>query len=1017
MQHKTSSNTSSLQEQSKPPESATKAQSKLSSKCDIPKPRTIENIDSETIQATIDNKQQQADPTKPPAKQTNFHKSSSDKVHNLDKDEVAKQTSDTTTSTNPVEIKEETIQDTIDTVPSGETLNPGKPKTEVNCHRYRLMLTMKKKDPEEYKKRHNLKTTPDWLTDKDKRLRKYLMEWFAQLLKTDETARILSWAKKENNILPKPDSIPSTEKKRKKFFVNAKAKEEGRIYCQVRLFSMMDPKDLIEAMEDWMTDRNMELASCSVQTEYSKDVGILAYTSQYTYVPQIKEYMEKITDFEWGFKLGPLSKKDKVGEDGKPQPFYKRSRALIPMVSARVITEAIDAMDCVFGYKKSTSIHGQNCPFADRYIFMRSEHDISSNESELFDAFQLLVDRHKEQERNVDGVTMEGIMTNLDKSIHTKLGTTSMRKMVYSITTVNSKGEVKPLFLNIDKTMDGSSVWFKNGRRGNGGFGYIFTYLEEHAKKATMMAKGLPIYLATVYGLKAVKNKFTSEAWTKVSGWKYDATTDTFHTPEAKLLANLMHNDIYRDVLTDVKSDQLHSGKAKSTETAMKEIAEKTLMMQLQQPDKDIQNMVQTAKDGKPIVDEVIVEGSQHRSTNNNNGKDDQMSTTSSITFDSKGSPSTVSNTDTSSQHSAETKVTSNSVQSAEASIKTFLTNNTAFSAINPKKLLSKWDHSLTEEENKSNLYKYAQHVLNKKGMELLQNVSSLAPPPAPSDTNLHRTPQKSNKRSIDSTVPTENVEVLSSSSSPRKQKKFSTSTSSDIDTEMDNQDVHVIKVANPMADPRDTALPPSPSPSMDLDTRDDTTDDVVAPQVASDQNFREDNSVNEPVSQSKENVPAPNEDDLQEEDSKEMDTDDASDIEQDKEVDNPNESVPIFPNFEYDPDAYLPIFSEILDLKKSSWTNKEKFLFRALAVRESVAFELFSLHDRTCDLPQGVTIDQVADFYIEDSAEKPDISRINEWVFPPKFELIEYQNKHDKFLKYEEFVQYTHAQGVGEGT
>ncbi len=954
----------------KPPESGKSTSPKDEEKvASIPNPNVLKKIDKDTIEATV--QKQQSNEKVDKNEKASFHKPSSDKVVDLDRVEksLSEEKEDNLISDHSME------EDDDDTIVSGETINPNKPTTHKNCCRFRLMLDIKKIDPEQYKKTHKLTTTPDWIVDKDKRMRKMLMAWYSHLQTVDTKLKIFSWVEKDGTVLAKPDGISNDEKKRSQFFKGLKAKEAGRSYAQIYIYSKLDPQELITKTEQWHKEHNMELTICIVQSEFALEVGWLGYTDPYTHAPEIKAFMEKITDFEWGFKQGPVSKRDFKTADGKPTPFYKRSRALVPVVCSQFIGEAINAMECVFGYKKEQSPLSKLCPFSDRYIFMRNEKDISK-ESELFETFQLLVTRHKDKEDHVDGLVIDSIITDIDRNIHTKhFGTLTLRQMIYNITFTDSEGEVKPLFFNIDKTFDGSSVWFKNGRKGTGGLGYILTYHIENSKKASMMVKGLPIYLSTVYGHRAVKNKFSYDVWESLAGWKYDIETDTFDTPQAKMLASMMTNDMYASVLKNVAHTDEQKEQIQSSETAMKNLAEKTIMMKLNKPKDDIIEKVQKAKSGKPIVEEVVVDSNTTKQSEKSN-QDDDASTTSSLTFDSTNN--NINNRQLPSDGSDDATVqTSNSIESAQNSIKTFLSQNSLFSALNPDKLLAQWDHSKTEEENRDMLFKFAQHSIRKAAGNLLNNIGNFKSPPVLPTTSVGNN-EKRNKRSIDRTTNHHYEDDQASQESPRKYSKpdnlmdvTATDDNAPLEPKMDTDGFSVTKVKPPddhKDNPVYVPLPQSPS-SMDIEDRNDA------------------NEVN-------------------------MDNMGVSTADS-------RESTGSVLNFVNDLNEPLAIFDQYLDMKNETWTVEEKFVFRALAVGELLASDLYEKFLYDCEnRAHPPTLEEVANLYLTESEKCDDKSGYSKWIFPPKAELAEIQRERVKIshiVKGENSE--TRAQGMGDQT
>ena len=60
-------------------------------------------------------------------------------------------------------------------------------------------------------------------------------------------------------------------------------------------------------MNMWSSMNNYLLNKCTIQAYSSTDIGWIVYSSEFTDTERLKKYLEWITYFEWGFKMGVLT--------------------------------------------------------------------------------------------------------------------------------------------------------------------------------------------------------------------------------------------------------------------------------------------------------------------------------------------------------------------------------------------------------------------------------------------------------------------------------------------------------------------------------------------------------------------------------------------------------------------------------------------------------------------------------------------------------------------------------------
>ncbi len=621
--------------------------------------------------------------------------------------------------------KSSTKEDDLDTLVSGETLNHDRGiNDQVNCWRFQLIIKFHKLDKDDLLKRHNLKTLPDWATSPDKRLRQTLMEWFKELQNHDKELKILAWKKSDLNVISRPEQIPTKEDKRKTFLSNLKrVVEDGTMWPLIRLYTEQDPDDLAQAMKSWCDDRNISMQRSLVQTEYMVKVGLLFFSSHFTDTKLLKARLEKMSGFEWGLKLTYVSKDDEKDDKGKPVKWHLRARAIHLHVSNKHIKEATDLMELVFGYKKKRASRKLRrfFPMSKKIIFQLPEHVLQDKKPSLVNTYNKLKKLHKTYSKGLDGTFTDMFNISIDKEIKTlNHGRLSLRDMLLLIPISNKN--TKGLFLDVDATVTGESVYFREGRTGSGNIGHIISFLNSHKSAAMIMVRGLPLYLSTVYGEDTMFDKFTAEAWASIEGWKYNSDTHTFTSPEEEWMEEIIEEDPFTAMLEEEekRSQEEKKQTSKGTETRTdkaSKIAENALLFNLDEKEED-ESTVATAD--MHVVDEVPAT------------KTDDGSVISAVTFDDDTNPksdhSIVSNESTHSAHSAGTTKACGSVKSMETDTKTLNSKATGASFLNMKKLGKKFnDPGKSAKENKDNQMRYVAHSMKKKFIESMRELYSQA--------------------------------------------------------------------------------------------------------------------------------------------------------------------------------------------------------------------------------------------------------------------------------------------------
>ncbi len=622
----------------------------------------------------------------------------------------------TTESTNNTSLQDITDDESMaDTVASGQTLRPGEDIEEsnnsnLNIIRYTLQFNISKVDIEAKKKELKMDILPDDITDPDKRLHRLLKAWFKKLKEYDPKLQLLAWSKNSNEpALSKVDDIPSDPATLKKYFFGARSCEEGRVFSQIRLYSKLTSSDLIMNMKAWITKHNARHQHCLVQSEYAINIGWLVYSSNYTDLDHLKKEMEKRTSYEWGFKIGAVTNSDRLQPNGKATEWKDRMKCVTITVSHKYRVQAINKAREIFS-SNVDKVHTKPA-FAQQYIFLPPEHELQQMPN-CVQNYMVLRARHEIYNKRLCGLVNTSICTNIDKAIHTTQGTLSLRQMITRIPSTSTHGaQGFSLYQTIDATTDGSTSFFKN-RRGPKGPGFILSFMQRLENEATLMNRGLPVYLAKIYGFKAVRNKFTVATWEDLSGWEWDNDNNTFVTPDTKMVEDLVMHDPMANLLNLEEAEMGIT----TTEEDRHQEAEKELLLKFNDTDADsVRSLSKQTHD----VATVNVPGT---TTTKNS---DDTSTTSSVTFETSMDNKSIGSTKT---FKASGKTTSkeeddgNSIKSST----TLNTLNTTPTFLNQKKLDAAWDPNLSVEENTNNRKSMILHSLNKFQVQAQQQIAAL---------------------------------------------------------------------------------------------------------------------------------------------------------------------------------------------------------------------------------------------------------------------------------------------------
>jgi hypothetical protein len=374
------------------------------------------------------------------------------------------------------------------------------------------------------------------------RIRTHLQELFAETKKIDKYSKFITW--KDTKIYRVlegyKDNIPNTNAGVSQFFDGIRLKrDQGRQYIRFRLHSKNEKKMEAE-LHEWARLSNHSFYRCIIQEEHSTPIGWLLYSSQYTNTQHLSSYLQRETGFEWGFKLGSITKSDEK-EDGKPVTWKNRLKAMIVHVPTHKAEVAITKISLLLQAKKAEQ--NQVPLFYQRYLFIQQENTMVDINSRL--QYKHILSRQRSHLDSIKSKFILSIDVDMDKRLETQEGGYfSLREMILAI---NNRQDGKnwdpvPLFHSIDFCPDSSKVWIGNSM-GPGGPGHIITYYNVMEAEALQMIRGLGIYLGKIYGYDNIVECFSRDHWQSLEGWKFSKKKWKFTTPETRQMKDNLKLD------------------------------------------------------------------------------------------------------------------------------------------------------------------------------------------------------------------------------------------------------------------------------------------------------------------------------------------------------------------------------------------------------------------------------------------------------------------------------------------
>ena len=234
---------------------------------------------------------------------------------------------------NKTMIYQITDEDEVNTVNSASTTKPDLSQQEadyihqLSAVRYSYNITLDPLDMASLREEFKGHTVPKEQKDPLMRIRRGLMEFYAQMKNIDKDAKILTWKQGTKTVML-PDNIDNFPKEAvtiASFFEGFNPRrKQGRLYFRIRIHSPTMQNKLYTEMNYWAQLNGQGLQRCIIQSEESTNIGWMVYSSQYTDIEHLHKYLRgyamKINPshkFEWGFKLSAITKADEYEDEAK----------------------------------------------------------------------------------------------------------------------------------------------------------------------------------------------------------------------------------------------------------------------------------------------------------------------------------------------------------------------------------------------------------------------------------------------------------------------------------------------------------------------------------------------------------------------------------------------------------------------------------------------------------------------------------------------------------------------------
>ena len=367
------------------------------------------------------------------------------------------------------------------------------------------------------------------------RIRAPIQAMYAFLKTKHPETRFLRWSdNKDFATLPnEEEQIPTDLATLSLYFDGIRPKQSyGRVYIRFRVHHN-DVHMIGTELESWAFSKGYQISRCLIQSENSSPIGWLLYSSQYTDTETLCQKLFRMTGFEWGMRIGAVSKAD------SSKQFKDRVKAQIIYVPTECDMIASAKASMIF----SSTVQKEVLQPEDKYIFVHQENRLTDRRSK--EAFVTFVNRQEVHLDNLMAMPANIFEKPIDQLFRTNSGVkVTLQEIVLNINNYDKKsiGFNAPLFHAIDFTEDSSKLYFNN-RKGPGGASFVFSFYEYNQCEATAMIQGLGKYVSRRHGKRLALKAFTMSHWNGNVGWKWHEKVNKFTTPEATRLSSNLESD------------------------------------------------------------------------------------------------------------------------------------------------------------------------------------------------------------------------------------------------------------------------------------------------------------------------------------------------------------------------------------------------------------------------------------------------------------------------------------------
>ena len=366
-------------------------------------------------------------------------------------------------------------------------------------------------------------------------------QWFEQLKSHDPSLIILPWYHNANNQpLLAPNTIPTTMKQLRHYF-NRLSPKSGMVWTKVHLSMDQDPKEIASGPNTqlgwWYKDHDEGLYLRPLRdAESTQDLGILAYTSNFTNIPHTMELInaslsEMGCKFTIGGKLRPI-KALKIDDQARNDHRLKGGTwqnqywfALHLMSDSTHQRTAIRSLYKLFNQKNVPQPGGL------RARFIPHEGVITMSSQTTGKRFKMLK-KHRAVIQSLQIIRTDSIITLDEPNQH------SNYTLRHYLTSLRHSTTNRPLYHSVD---------FSTSYMDEGSNTVILTAHHEHSDEATALASVLPA-LCTQKLHQSTSDWFTSASLEYCEGVIFDSETNQFQSQEDALFEDMLDEDFGQEV-------------------------------------------------------------------------------------------------------------------------------------------------------------------------------------------------------------------------------------------------------------------------------------------------------------------------------------------------------------------------------------------------------------------------------------------------------------------------------------